>query len=122
MTNLALSPTGKRVAVEARGEIFTVPAERGDVRNLTNSSASAEREPAWSPDGKSLSYFSDRSGEYALYIEAADGLAPPREIKIPTTGHFYTAAWSPDGKRIMFHDTNLSRWSLAVARGRAKTL
>ena len=122
MTNLALSPTGKRIAVEARGEIFTIPAERGDVRNLTNSSASAEREPAWSPDGKSLSYFSDRSGEYALYIEAADGLTPPREIKIPTTGHFYTAAWSPDGKRIMFHDTNLKLWVVDVATGQAKVV
>ena len=122
MTNMTLSPTGKRIAVEARGEIFTIPAERGDIRNLTNSSASAEREPAWSPDGKSLSYFSDRSGEYALYIEAADGLTPPREIKIPTTGHFYTAAWSPDGKRIMFHDTNLKLWVVDVATGQAKVV
>ena len=66
MTNMALSPTGKRVVVEARGEIFTIPAEKGDVRNLTNSSGSAERDPAWSPDGKFVSYFSDKSGEYKL--------------------------------------------------------
>ena len=74
MTNLALSPTGKRVVVEARGEIFTIPAEKGDVRNLTNSSGSAERDPAWSPDGRFVSYFSDKSGEYRLVIEAQDGL------------------------------------------------
>ena len=122
MSNLALSPTGKRVAVEARGEIFTIPAEKGDVRDITHSSASAEREPAWSPDGKTLSYFSDRSGEYELYIEAQDGLTPPREIKIPTTGHFYTAAWSPDGKRILFHDTNLKLWVVDVATGQAKVV
>jgi len=120
MSNLALSPTGKRVAVEARGEIFTIPADKGDIRNLSNSSASAEHEPAWSPDGKSLSYFSDRSGEYALYIQQADGLAAPREIKIPTTGHFYTAAWSPDGKRIMFHSADLKLWVVDVATGQAK--
>jgi tricorn protease len=120
MSNLTLSPTGKRVAVEARGEIFTIPAEKGDIRDITHSSSSAEREPAWSPDGKMLSYFSDRSGEYELYIEAQDGLTPPREIKIPTTGHFYTAAWSPDGKRIMFHDTNLKLWVVDVATGQAK--
>ena len=66
MTNIALSPTGKRVVVEARGEIFTIPAEKGDVRNLTHSSGSAERDPAWSPDGKFVSYFSDKSGEYKL--------------------------------------------------------
>ncbi len=80
MTNMAVSPTGKRVVVEARGEIFTIPAEKGDVRNLTNSSSSAERDPAWSPDGKFISYFSDKSGEYRLCIEAQDGLTPPREI------------------------------------------
>jgi tricorn protease len=120
MQNLALSPTGKRIAVEARGEIFTIPAEKGDVRDITHSSGSAEHEPAWSPDGKMLSYFSDRSGEYALYIEAQDGLTPPREIKIPTTGHFYTASWAPDGKHIMFHDTNLHLWVVDVATGQAK--
>jgi tricorn protease len=122
MSNLTLSPTGKRIAVEARGEIFTIPADKGDVRNLTNSSGSAEHEPAWSPDGKQLSYFSDKSGEYALYIESADGLTPSREIKIPTTGHFYTAAWSPDGKRIMFHSADLKLWVVDVATGQAKVV
>jgi tricorn protease len=120
MSNLALSPSGKRIAVEARGEIFTIPAAKGDVRDLTNASGSAEREPAWSPDGKQLSYFSDRSGEYALYIQAQDGLTPPREIRIPTKGHFYTASWSPDGKRILFHDTDLHLWVVEVATGQAK--
>ena len=66
ISNISLSPTGRRVVVEARGEIFTIPAEKGDIRNLTNSSGSAEREPAWSPDGKWVSYFSDKSGEYKL--------------------------------------------------------
>ncbi len=120
LANMALSPTGKRIAVEARGEIFTIPAEKGDVRDITNSSGSAEREPAWSPDGKQLSYFSDKSGEYELYIVDQDGLTTPREIKIPTTGHFYTASWSPDGKRILFHDTNLHLWVVDVATGTAK--
>ena len=83
MTNLALSPTGKRVLVEARGEIFTIPAEKGDVRNLSQSSGSAERDPAWSPDGKYISYFSDRSGEYKLVVESQDGMTPPREIALP---------------------------------------
>ncbi|HVX41218.1 MAG TPA: PDZ domain-containing protein [Gemmatimonadaceae bacterium] len=120
MQNMALSPTGKRVAVEARGEVFTIPAEKGDVRDISNSSASAERNPAWSPDGKQLSYFSDKSGEYELYIVDQDGLTQPREIKIPTTGHFYTPSWAPDGKHIMFHDTNLHLWVVDVATGAAK--
>jgi len=122
ITNMALSPTGKRVVVEARGEIFTIPAEKGDIRDLTNSSGSAERDPAWSPDGKSISYFSDRSGEYRLYIEAQDGLRPPREIVLQNPTHYYTASWSPDSKKILFSDTNLKVWVLDVASGQAKVV
>lgn len=122
LTNMALSPTGKRAVVEARGEIFTIPAEKGDVRNLTNSSASAERDPAWSPDGKSVSYFSDKSGEYRLYIEAQDGLTPPREIVLDRPTHYYTSSWSPDSKKILFSDTGLHVWVVDVASGQAKVI
>jgi tricorn protease len=122
MTNLAISPTGKRIVAEARGEIFTIPAEKGDVRNITNLSSSAERDPAWSPDGKFISYFSDKSGEYRLYIEAQDGLTPPREIVLQNPTHYYTPSWSPDSKKIVFTDTNLKVWVLDVASGTAKTI
>ena len=122
IANMALSPTGKRAVVEARGEIFTIPAEKGDVRAISPSSASAERDPAWSPDGKSLSYFSDKSGEYKLYIESADGLAPAREITLPNHKHYYTPAWSPDGKKILYTDTDLKLWVLDVASGQAKVM
>ena len=120
MTNLALSPTGRRIVVEARGEVFTIPAKKGDVRNLSHSSASAERDPAWSPDGKYISYFSDKSGEYKLMIEAQDGLTPPREIALKNPTHYYTPSWSPDSKKIVFSDTNLHVWVLDVASGEAK--
>ena len=120
LTNMAVSPTGKRVVVEARGEIFTIPADKGDVRNLTNSSGSAERDPAWSPDGKFVSYFSDKSGEYKLVIEAQDGLTPPREITLAKPTHYYTPSWSPDSKKILFTDTNLKVWVLDVATEQAK--
>jgi tricorn protease len=120
MTNIALSPTGKRVVLEARGEVFTIPAEKGDVRNLTNSSGSAERDPAWSPDGKYVSYFSDKSGEYKLVIEAQDGIAPPREIVLDHPTHYYTPSWSPDSKKIVYTDTNLHVWVLDVETGKAK--
>jgi tricorn protease len=120
LTNMALSPTGKRLAVEARGEIFTIPVDKGDVRNLTNSSGSAERDPAWSPDGKFVSYFSDKSGEYKLVIEAQDGLTPPREIALTKPTHYYTPSWSPDSKKLLFTDTNLKVWVLDVGTGQAK--
>ncbi len=122
IVNMALSPTGKRVTVEARGEIFTIPAEKGDSRNLSNSSGSAERDPAWSPDGKYVSYFSDKSGEYQLVIEAQDGLTPPREIALPNPTHYYMPAWSPDSKKIVYTDTNLKVWVLDVASGQAKII
>jgi tricorn protease len=120
MSNIQLSPTGKRVVLEARGEIFTIPAEKGDVRNLSHSSGSAERDPAWSPDGKFISYFSDKSGEYKLMIEAQDGLTPPREIALPNPTHYYTPSWSPDSKKLLYTDTNLNVWVLDVASGQPK--
>jgi len=120
LTNMAISPTGRRALVEARGEIFTIPVEKGDVRNITQSSGSAERDPAWSPDGKFLSYFSDKSGEYKLVLEEPDGLAPPREIALPKPTHYYTASWSPDSKKLLYTDTNVNVWVLDIASGQAK--
>ena len=123
MSNLAISPTGKRVAVEARGEIFTVPAEKGDVRNLTHSSGSAERDPAWSPDGKyDVVLQRQVAASTSLVIEAQDGLTPPREIALEHPTHYYTPAWSPDSKKIVFTDTNLRVWVLDVASGKAKVV
>ena len=117
---LALSPTGRRALVEARGEIFTIPAEQGDVRNLTHSSGSAERAPGWSPDGRSVSWFSDASGEYQLMIAAQDGQAAPRAIALPGMSFAYTPSWSPDSRRILFTDVALKLWVVDVATGAVK--
>jgi tricorn protease len=122
MANISLSPTGKRVLVEARGEIFTIPEEKGDVRNLTNSSGSAERQPAWSPDGKWISYFSDKSGEYKLVIESPDGIGAPREIAFQQPAFYYTPVWSPDSKKLLYTDTNLNVWVMDIATGQAKAV
>ena len=120
MSNIALSPTGRRVVAEARGEIFTIPAEKGDVRNITGSGGSAERSPAWSPDGKYISYFSDKSGEYKLILEEQDGLKPPREITLPKATFYYTPSWSPDSKKLLYTDTHLNVWVMDIASGQAK--
>jgi tricorn protease len=122
MSNISLSPTGKRVLVEARGEIFTIPEEKGDVRNITNSSGSAERQPAWSPDGKWISYFSDKSGEYKLVIESQDGVGAPREIAFQKAAFYYTPVWSPDSTKLLYTDTNLNVWVMDVASGQSKTI
>ena len=117
--NIAVSPTGVRVVAEARGDIFTLPAEKGDIRNLTKTPGSAERDPSWSPDGKSIAYFSDASGEYQLYIRDQDGLSPPKVIDLgPNPSFFYGPHWSPDSKRIAFTDKHLRIWYVEVAGGK----
>lgn len=120
ITNVALSPTGKRAVVEARGDIFTIPAEKGEWRNLTRTSGVAERAPAWSADGRFVSYFSDASGEYKLVIEPQDGIGATREIALPEPSFYYTPAWSPDGSKMLFTDAHLRLWVLDVASGTAK--
>ena len=118
-TSLALSATGKRAAVEARGEVFTIPAEKGDVRNLTNSSGSAEIAPVWSPDGTSVAYFSDASGEYQLVIAPQDGLGAKRTMALPEPSRPYFPSWSPNGKYIAYQDTHFRIWLVEVSSGRA---
>lgn len=119
---IALSPSGKRALIEARGEVFTVPADKGDTRNLSRSSASFEKAPAWSPDGKWVSWFSDASGEYELVIESQDGVSPARRIPLRGQGQYYTPSWSPDSKRIVYHDTDMRVWVLDVASGRSRVV
>ena len=113
--NVGISPTGVRGLFEAHGEIFSVPADKGDVRNLTQTSNAADREPAWSPDGKRVAYFSDAGGEYQLYLRDQDGLKPPTVIDLgPDPTYYYAPAWSPDSKRIVFSDKRLNLWYVNV--------
>ncbi|ULQ50993.1 S41 family peptidase [Flavihumibacter fluvii] len=114
----AISPTGQRVVFEARGEILTLPVKKGDARNLTNSSGSREHDPAWSPDGKSIAWFSDASGEYSLMIANPDGLSKVREIKIPHPTYYYAPVWSPDSKHIAFTDHLQQLWRTEIATGK----
>jgi tricorn protease len=117
--NIEISPTGARIVAEARGDIFTLPVEKGDIRNLTRTPGSAERDPSWSPDGKSIAYFSDASAEYQLYIRDQDGLAPPKVIDLgPGASFFYAPRWSPDSKHIAFTDKHLRIWYVDVAGGK----
>ncbi len=121
MTNIcALAHRQARVWWKRAAKSSPIPAEKGDVRNLSHSSGSAEHDPAWSPDGKYISYFSDRSGEYKLVLESQDGLTPPREIALPHPTHYYTPSWSPDSKKLLYTDTNLNVWVLDIASGQTK--
>jgi tricorn protease len=116
----ALSPTGTRALFNFRGEIVTVPGEKGDVRNLTNSVAAHDRFPAWSPDGRSIAWFSDGTGEYQLYVSAQDGKGEPRAIKVIGEGFYRTPVWSPDSQKIAYFDNSLSVYWLDVKSGVSK--
>ncbi len=117
----SLSPTGKRVLMEARGEIFTVPVEAGSTRNLTRSSGAADRSPLWSPDGKEVAWFSDAGDGYQLLVAPQDGLGEARRISIGESKFAWEATWSPDGKRIAFVDDDARIRVVDVAGGSVRT-
>ncbi len=109
IVNAAISPSGKRAVFEARGEILTVPAKKGDVRNITETAGAMERDPAWSPDGQSIAYFSEATGEYALHIRDQKAQEAERVFKLPPM--FYRGpVWSPDSKKIAFRDHGNVLW------------
>ncbi len=115
-----VSPTGARAVFEFRGEIVTVPAEKGDPRNLTRTPGVHETSPAWSPDARTIAYFSDESGEYALHIAAQDGRGDVRKFKLPGAGFYGAPNWSPDGAKIAFADNSCSLYWLEVKTGAVK--
>jgi tricorn protease len=113
----SLSPTGKRALFEARGELFTVPEKHGSIRNLTNTSGVAERDPAWSPDGKSIAYFSDKTGEYELYLRPGDEKGREKQITHDGLAFRYRPVWSPDSRKIAFSDKTGSLYVVDVNDG-----
>lgn len=118
-----VSPSGLRAVFEAHGDILTVPAEHGSPENLTHSPGAMDRSPAWSPDGQLIAYFSDRAGEYDLYIRHQDGSGAVRHIPLGQDDAFYYAIrWSPDSKKLLFTDQKLDFWylDLTQASPRAK--
>jgi tricorn protease len=115
LTAAHVSPNAARAVFEARGEIITVPAEKGDPRNLTNTPAVMERQPAWSPDGNSIAYFSDESGEYRLHIRKQSGMGDTIKIAVgEQPGFYFTPTWSPDSKRIAYIDSHLTLWTIDI--------
>ncbi len=117
----SLSATGQRALFEARGEIFTVPVEKGDSRNVTRSSGAADRRPIWSPDGSEIAWFSDSGNGYKLLIAAQDGLSQPRSLPIGEAKMAWEATWSPDGTRIAFVDDEVHVRVLELATGTITT-
>ncbi|MBW6536647.1 MAG: PDZ domain-containing protein [Mariniphaga sp.] len=116
LSNPNLSPTGKRAVFEYRGEIFTVPKEKGTWRNLTHSFGVADRFPVWSPKGDQIAWFSDKSGEYQLVVADQFGeIQKTYSVENPT--FFFKPDWSPDGKKIVFTDTHYTIWIINLENG-----
>ncbi|MGH9482271.1 MAG: S41 family peptidase, partial [Terriglobales bacterium] len=120
--NFGLSPTGARAVFEAHGEILTAPAAEGDIRDITRTPAVEERSPAWSPDGQTIAYFSDASGEYTLDLAAQDGIGKDGsgDLRVIHLGDppsfFYAPIWSPDGKKIAYTDKRLNLWYVDLSQ------
>lgn len=117
LANGGASPTAKRAAVEARGDIWTLPADEGRPRNLTATSGIGERDPSWSPDGRWIAYFSDASGEYELTITQSDGRGETRQLTSGSVGYRYDPTWSPDSTKIAFSDRSGSIYIHTIGAG-----
>lgn len=118
----SLSARGKRVAIEARGDIWTLPAHRGAPRNLTRTSGVAERDPAWSPDGRWIAYLSDQTGEYELYVAQSDGKGETRQLTRDGQTYRYLRGWSPDSKHIVFTDKTGALYLATADTGATKRI
>jgi tricorn protease len=115
LTSGALSPTGVRAVFEGRGDIITVPAKKGDPRNLTKTTGVMERSPAWSPDGQTVAYFTEASGQYQLELRAQNGMGDARRIDLGGGDNFYyDPAWSPNGEHIGYSNSRGEIWTLEV--------
>ena len=105
-----ISPTGVRAVFEARGDIFTLPAKKGDYRNLTASPGANDRFPTWSPNGEKIAWFSDEGGEYQMMIIDQKGEEKPKSIKFEKPSFYYSPSWSPDSRKVLFTDKHLNIW------------
>jgi len=114
MTGVDISPSGKRALIVARGEVFSVPRKEGPTRNLTSDCGARDKDAAWSPDGTTVAYLSDQSGEYEIYLVDARGKTEAVKLTDHKDGYRHTLRWSPDSKKIAFADQTLRCYYLDV--------
>jgi len=118
ITDFDLSPSAKRAVFAARGDLFTVPAEKGDPRRLVATPGARERDPAWSPDGKWIAYLSDQTGEYEVWVVGGDGKTAPRQVTKGADTYRFPLLWSPDSKKLAFSDKTRTLWWCDVPSGK----
>jgi tricorn protease len=120
--SFAVSPTGKRGLISARGDIFSIPAENGPTFNLTNTQGVREIYPRWSPDGRYISYYSDVSGEYEIYLLENKKGAVPRQLTFGSSAWKYDLEWSPDNKHLLYFDRTLQLKLVDVENGKTAVI
>lgn len=117
ISNYDISPNGVRAVFQAHGDILTVPTKHGSIEDLTHSPGVEDRDPAWSPNGKWIAYFSDRDGEYDLYIRSQEGTGKTRKITLgQKSAFYYQLSWSPDSKKLSFSDQKLNLWYVDLSQ------
>ncbi|MCJ7682627.1 MAG: PDZ domain-containing protein, partial [Candidatus Aminicenantes bacterium] len=118
----SLSPSGVRAVFGFRGDVVTVPGDKGDPRNITQTPGVHERDPVWSPDGGSIAYFSDRSGEYALHVKGQDGKGEARVYALNGSGFYQNPVWAPDSQKICYADNSLTLYWIDLMTGTITTI
>ncbi|MDE2137001.1 MAG: PDZ domain-containing protein [Gammaproteobacteria bacterium] len=121
ITAAVLTPTGKRVVVTARGDVFTVPVKDGSVRNLTRSPGVRDKDALSGPDGTRIAYITDLGMQHAIVVRDQDGLEKPQVHPLPKTGYYRLLAWSPDGATLVYEDNHLHLYAFAIDKA-ASTL
>ncbi len=122
ITGAGVGPDAKRVVFSARGDLFTVPREKGDVRQLTDTPDVNDIRPQWSPDGRWIAWFSDQGGDYELYVMAADGKGTPRQLTRDSDTYWTGLRWSPDSKSLLVHDAAMGLWIVDRESGKRRTV
>lgn len=108
INSYSISPKAQRLAISARGDVFTVPVKEGITYNFTQSSGAFDRNVEWSPDGKYVAFLSDKEGEYDVFIMPADGSGEMKKLTSDAKSYKFAIKWSPDSKYILWSDKNMN--------------
>jgi len=118
ISDISLSPKGKRMVISARGDVFNVPVEKGISRNLTQTSSVHERNAEWSPDGKNIAFISDKNGEFEIYLMKASEYKDAKQLTRNSDTYIFDFQWSPNSEKIVYNDKKFRLWIIDIKSGK----